>query len=90
MTTTRYVIYRHGGNAANQSMTQTMPIGIYSGDGATARERRMHACQQAQDEHTVYANQWLGAIPASRVRLYEYESARDYQDTNAGRREQYA
>jgi hypothetical protein len=65
--TTEYVVYRHGSNGANQSMTSVMPIGIYSGTGRTATERRQDAQDKAAREHTVYTNQWLDGVPASRV-----------------------
>ena len=77
--TVEYVVYRHGSNGANQSMTQTMPIGIYSGTGKTATERRHAAQEAAAQEHTVYANQWLDAIPSSRVSAAEQELAWENQ-----------
>lgn len=78
-TTTEYVIYRHGSNGANQPMTQTMPVGIYSGTGATAAERRQDACNKLLAEQAIYANQWLEAVPAVRVSADEKDNAWEYQ-----------
>ena len=86
--TTEYVIYRHGSNAANQSMTRTMPIGIYSGAGKTAVERMQDAYDKASGEHTVYNNQWLEAVPAARVSAEDQQNAFDHQETEASVREQ--
>lgn len=92
MATTRstsYVIYRHGSNGANQSMTQVMSIGIYTGTGRTAVAREEDACEQAREDHTVYANQWLSAIPATRASIEEYEAAREHQDRQAAARQSH-
>lgn len=79
MRTTEYVIYRHGSNGANQSMTLVMPIGIYSGTGKNAIERRQDAQEKAAREHTVYNNQWLDGVPSSRVSAAEKDTAWEYQ-----------
>lgn len=89
MKTVWYVVYRHGSNAANQSMTPSMPIGVYEGVGRTADERHSNAIEQAQEEHTVYANQYLNAQPHNRVSPDDYEGAREYQESQQMLREQY-
>lgn len=88
--TTLYVVYRYGSNAANQSMTHVMPIGLYEGTGATARERIEDACRQAEDEHTVYSNQYLNAVPSSRVSADDYTFAHEHQQAEAEQRATYA
>lgn len=75
LTTVSYVVYRHGANAANQSMAQTMPVGIYEGTGRTAAERRAAAIAEAAADVTVYANQWLTAEAAARVSRDDYTAA---------------
>lgn len=87
---TEYVVYRHGSNGANQPMTQAMPIGFYTGEGSTARERIEDACRKAEAEHTVYANQYLTAKPASRVSAEEQTHAWEHQEAEATQRAQYA
>lgn len=73
MKTTEYVVYRHSSNVANQSMTQTMGVGFYTGTGRTAAERRADAISKAEGEHTVYGNQHLTALPSCRVGAEEQE-----------------
>ena len=58
---TKYAIYRHGSNAANQSACPKMIVGTIT---ATNREE---ACNRMYDKITVYHNQWLSAIPFSRL-----------------------
>ena len=58
---TKYAIYRHGSNAANQSMCPKMLVGTIE---ATNRKE---ACKRMYDKVTVYNNQWLSAIPFSRL-----------------------
>lgn len=58
---TKYAIYRHGSNAANQSACPKMLVGTI-----TARSRA-EACNRMYDKITVYNNQWLSAIPFSRL-----------------------
>ena len=58
---TKYVIYRHGSNAANQSACPKMIVGTI-----TARSRA-EACNRMIDKVTVYNNQWLSAVPFSRL-----------------------
>ena len=50
-----YIVYRHGSNAANQSMTPCMPVGIW--EAASQEEAKEHAAQDV----VVYANQYLTA-----------------------------
>lgn len=79
MRETEYVVYRVGSNAANQSMTQTMPIGVYTGRGKRAVDRLNDAYDQARAEHAVYANQFLDAIPLARVKAEDTDAAYEYQ-----------
>ena len=90
MKATEYVVYRHGSNAANQSMTQSMPVGIYTGEGTTARERTEDACRKAEAEHTVYANQYLTAKPLARTSSEDQTYAWEHQEAEAALREQHA
>lgn len=52
-----WIIYRHGSNAANQHMTQVMPVCIV--DGAETAEQ---AKDRAAESITVYCNQHLSAV----------------------------
>jgi hypothetical protein len=68
---TTYVVFRHGCNAANQSMTQEKPVLILE---AASRDK---ACEAAAARVTCYANQHLSAKPASRVCVRDWEAAMD-------------
>jgi len=57
----KYAIYRHGSNAANQSLCNKMIVGTIQ---AGSREE---ACELMRDKVTVYNNQWLSAVPFSRL-----------------------
>jgi hypothetical protein len=57
--TVDYIVYRHGSNAANQSMTLVMPVGIWSA------RNRAEAIDLAAAEVVVYANQHLTACALS-------------------------
>ena len=57
----KYVVYRHGSNAANQHMCNKMIVGTIE-----ARNRK-EACRLMSEKVTVYRNQWLSAIPFSRL-----------------------
>ena len=57
----KYAIYRHGSNAANQSACPKMIVGTI-----TATNRK-EACERMASRVTVYNNQWLSAIPFSRL-----------------------
>lgn len=87
---TDYVIYRYGSNGANQPMTPVMPVGVYTGTGRTADERVASAIEQAQAEHTVYANQYLDARPLVRTSREDQQNAWEHQEAEAALREQYA
>ena len=56
-----YVVYRHGSNAANQSACPKMIVGTI-----TATNKK-EACELMSDRVTVYNNQWLSAVPFSRL-----------------------
>ena len=56
-----YVVYRHGSNAANQGGCNKTIVGTVK---AGSREE---ACKRMADEVTVYRNQWLSAVPASKL-----------------------
>jgi hypothetical protein len=58
---TKYAIYRHGSNAANQSACPKMIVGTI-----TATNRK-EACDRMASRVMVYNNQWLTAIPFSRL-----------------------
>ena len=57
----KYAIYRHGSNAANQSACPKMIV------GTIRAASRAEACKLMHDRVTVYSNQWLSAIPFSRL-----------------------
>ena len=57
----QYIVYRHGSNRANQSMTPVMPVGIWA---AATREQAISA---AAAEVVVFNNQYLSAKPLSRA-----------------------
>jgi len=63
---TKYLIYRHGSNAANQRMCQTMPLAIIEA------ENKLKARVIAEDYHTFYSNQSSEAIAES------HASAKDW------------
>jgi hypothetical protein len=69
MKTTIYLLYRHGSNAANQSMT---PVAVVGYEEAVSREA---ACRQMARQTTVYANQFLTAKPLSRTSQADRERA---------------
>ena len=72
-----YVVYRHGANAANQSGRNKSIVGTVT---ATSREE---ACERMASRVTVYNNQWLSAVPASKLgkadRQIAYERDLDIQ-----------
>lgn len=69
-----FVIFRHGSNAANQSMTQTMPVAIIEANN------RDEAKQIALDTVKLYANQYLEARFASRCKRSEIEEAQQVME----------
>ena len=56
-----YVVYRYGSNAANQSRCNKRIVGTVKAGS------RAEACRLMADEVTVYRNQWLSAVPASKL-----------------------
>lgn len=56
-----YVVYRHGSNAANQSLCNKRIVGTVTAGN------RGEACRLMARKVTVYCNQWLSAVPASRL-----------------------
>ena len=75
---TTYAILRTGSNAANQSMTHEAWVGIFRGEGRTADERRNDACRKAEEGGvSVYANQWLDALPWSRLSADDQQIAQE-------------
>ena len=76
----QYLIYRHGSNAANQSMTPVMTV------CSIEAKSRAEAVQMALESGvTCYNNQRLEARPASRCSredcqaVFELESAEAYE-----------
>lgn len=69
-----FVIFRHGSNAANQSMTQTMAVAIVE-----AKDKH-EAIQTALDTVKLYANQYLEARFASRCKRSEIEEAQQVME----------
>jgi len=65
----QYVVFRHGSNSANQSMTPVMPVGIWEATDAKA------AADMAADSVVVYSNQYLTARAASSVSNADYVAA---------------
>lgn len=72
---TLYIVYRHGSNAANQSMTQVMAVGIW--EAASRAEATQRAA--VDPAVVVYANQYLEARPYSRSSHADQEDA-EYAD----------
>ena len=56
-----YAVYRHGSNAANQSLCNKMLVGTIKAGS------RKEACERMAAKVTVYNNQWLSAVPASKL-----------------------
>ena len=56
-----YVVYRHGSNAANQSACNKMIVGTIKASN------RGEACRLMARKVMMYRNQWLSAVPASRL-----------------------
>lgn len=66
MNTTRYLVYRQGSNAANQSLCNKMPVAIVA---ATSRQE---ACRIARQNVTFYANQVSEAVPESKANVTDW------------------
>lgn len=77
---TSYLIYRHGSNAANQSMCNAMPVCIVD---AASRQGAIDAVRANHPEITVYANQYLTAIPKSRVSEQTWNEQLEYDAQRA-------
>jgi hypothetical protein len=69
-----FVIFRHGLNAANQSMTHAMAVAIVE-----AKDKH-EAIQVALDTVKLYANQYLEARFASRCKQSEIEEAQQVME----------
>lgn len=78
-----YLIYRHGSNAANQSMAPTMAAAIV--DANSAEEAKAEALPYI----TLYANQYLSAVCEDDFDDADYEELQALQDNQACM-EQYA
>lgn len=63
---TKYLIYRHGSNAANQSRINKMAIDIIEAKSQEA------AKTIAAGNHTVYNNQFLSAVPESKAKKSDW------------------
>ena len=74
-----YIVTRHGCNAANQSMTPAMVVGTYDAANSQA------AIAAAKEDVTVYANQYLSALPYSRASKAQRQEARDLWEREAYR-----
>ncbi len=76
-----YAVYRHGSNAANQSMCLKRIVGTIE---ATSRAE---ACKLMADKVTVYNNQWLSAVPFSRLGKAEQRLAAERDEWLEAERE---
>jgi hypothetical protein len=61
-----YLIYRHGSNAFNQSMTQTEAVAIVNGAPGETEARRFAG--ESIPVASCYSNQHLEAVPVSRAK----------------------
>lgn len=64
---TSFLIYRHGSNAANQSMTPISAVAIVDAETADAAKKI------AAENVTVYANQFLSAVAEADLNEQEIE-----------------
>lgn len=69
-----YLIYRHGSNAANQSMAQTSAVGIVDANDAAA------AKEIAAENLTCYNNQYFEAVLESDLSEKQVE---DWNEINS-------
>lgn len=67
MNATKYLVYRHGSNRANQELCDKMAVAIVA---ATSRQE---ACRIAQENLTFYANQTAEAIPESKANATDWD-----------------
>lgn len=81
MTTTRYLVWRVGANAANQPMAIRMPVGFVGGSGPTAHDRYLNGWMTASDLPgcDCYANQHLELVPLAHSRRHAIDRAEEYQ-----------
>lgn len=70
---TKYLIYRHGSNAANQSRINEMAIDIIEAKSQEA------AKTIAAENHTVYNNQFLSAVPESKAKQSDWDYVTEMQ-----------
>jgi hypothetical protein len=68
---TSYLIYRHGSNSANQSMTPKAAIAIV--EAANGEEAK----RIASENHTVYNNQYLEAVPESKANKSDWNATEE-------------
>lgn len=66
---TNYLIYRHGANAANQSMTPVMAIDI------VAAKNKQEAIAISKGQITCYNNQFLSAVAESKANKTDWFEA---------------
>ena len=62
-----FLVVRHGYNKANQSMTNVMGVCIVEA------KNREEAIALAAEDHTVYHNQFLSAIPESKLNAWQID-----------------
>ena len=81
MSTTHYLVWRVGSNAANQPMTMRMPVGFIAGPGRTAHDRYLDGWARASalPGCDCYANQHLELVPVAHSRRSDLERAEEYQ-----------
>lgn len=63
-----YLVYRHGSNAANQSMCEKMPVAIVEADSAA------EACDASGEDAHCYNNQWLSAVAEYHAPAADWDS----------------
>jgi hypothetical protein len=69
MKTRQYLIIRYGSNAANQSMCNRAPVGTVEASSQGEAVAKMVGVV------TVYNNQYLEAVPASKARVSDWDGA---------------
>jgi hypothetical protein len=72
---TSYVIFRHGSNSANQSMTGRALVDLIEAKSAEAAA--------AESRVDCYSNQHLSAKPVSRLTAEEKEELRSFEEIEA-------
>ncbi len=66
-----YAIYRYGSNSANQHLCEKMIVAVVEAKNREAAIKKA----KMKTAITVYANQYLSAVPMSRVPKAEREAA---------------